>query len=249
MLFFRQLVHLLPDAAAWRVTVQKTLRRFLLGLTQFPADAREFIDAVYADHFSESTRELALWEEQFGLTEAATEDARRLQIAGAWAAQGGQSPRYLQDTVRAAGFDVYLHEWWLLPATVPRVARNPLTYTAQPKIGSVQCGDDLAHCTSPSAPVPLVLPVGAELEDIYPQCNRWLANPDDIHYLVNLMLTRDAPPPVPEDPARWPYFLYFSSATIGTKAQVPAARREEFERLLLKIRPAQQWIVTYVDYV
>jgi hypothetical protein len=35
----------------------------------------------------------------------------------------------------------------------------------------------------------------------------------------------------------------------GTTANVPAERREEFERLLLSKCPAQQWLVTIVNYV
>lgn len=255
MLFFRQLVHLLPDATAWRVTTQKKLRDFLNGLAQAPADAREFLDAVYGDLFPDTTREIALWEDQFGLRPASTESARKLQIAGAWAAQGGQSPRYLQDTVRAAGFDVYIHEWWM-PGTYPPVARDPREYTDQPRIGTVQCAaldntTDLRCCTAASAPLPGVIPPGLEVEDLYPQCNRWLVN--TVRYLVNLTLTRDAPPPVTDDETKWPYFLYFGGPLDVddniTKANVPAARREEFERLLLKLRPSQHWIVTYVDYV
>lgn len=252
MLFFRQLVHLLPDAIAWRVTTQKTLRRFLLGVSQWPAGAREFVDAVYSDLFPDTTREIGMWEQHFGLTPAATETARRQQIAGAWSAQGGQSPHYLQTVVRAAGFDVYVHEWWQ-PGTQPPVARDPRDYTEQPRVGSIQCGMNHARCTHPSAEPPDEIPEGLEYEDIYPQCNRWLANTITVAYLVNLKLTRDAPPPVPDDSTKWPYFLYFGGPLDGggaiTKAEVPAERREEFERLLLKLRPAQQWIVTYVDYV
>jgi len=254
MLFFRQLQHLLPDATAWRVTTNKTLRRFLQGLAQAPADARDFIDAIYQDLSPDTTRELATWERHFGLTAATTEATRRLQLAGAWSAQGGQSPRYLQDVVQAAGFNVWLHEWWQ-PGTTPRVARNPRDYTDDPRIGTVQCAEmDLAFCcTSPDAPLPDPMPAGIEVADLYPQCNRWLTN--EVGYLVNLNLTREAPPPVPDDTGvavadqRWPYFLYWCGQVFGMKAQVPAARREEFERLLLKLCPTQQWLVTYVDYV
>jgi hypothetical protein len=84
-------------------------------------------------------------------------------------------------------------------------------------------------------------------ESYPPVANAWLVN--EPGYLVNKLLTRDAPPPVPSDPDRWRFFLYFGAEDFGVKAAVPVARREEFERLLLKIRPAQQWIVTLVDYV
>jgi hypothetical protein len=250
MLFFRLLVHLLPRGIAWQVTVDKQLRRFLQGLTTAPANVRDFIDAVWLDIFPATTRALDDWEREFGLTAATTESARRLQIAAAWSAQGGQSPRYFEDVVRAAGFDVHVYEWWV-PGSMPRTLRDPHAHTTVPQLGTVQCmPHDMAGvncCTANDAPPPDPLPVGVELYSLYPECNRWLVN--DVGYLVNLNLTREAPPPIPADSARWPYFIYIAGSTIDTQATVPAARRDEFERLLLKLRPAQQWIVTYVNYV
>jgi hypothetical protein len=246
MLFFRQLVHLLPRAIAWQLTVDKSLRRLFEGLASASANLRDFVDLTWLDAFPETTRELDRWEAQFGLQPAAgaTESARRLGYAAAWAAQGGQSPRYLQDVVQAAGFPLFVHEWWV-PGSDPPVARDPHPYTEQPKIGTVQCGRPFANCTATEQAPPLVLP--GPLFDLYPQCNRFLVN--ETHYLVNLNLTRDAPPPVPDDEDAFPYFLYFGGEVFGTVVEIPAARREELERLLLKLRPMQNWIVTMIDYV
>lgn len=250
MLFFRQLVHLLPSGLAWRVTVDKTLRRWLDGVSQATAHVRDFVDAVWFDLLPETTRELDRWEDTFGLTAASTDAARRLAYAAAWAAQGGQSPRYLQDVVQAAGFPLYVHEWWV-PGSGPPVARNPHTYTLPPFIGTVQCSllpfPSQQCCTSIDQAAPDPLPPGVTIFDLYPQCNRFLAN--EPKYIVNLTLTPEAPPPVPDDPNAYPYFLYFGGATFGTSVNIPADRRDELERLLLKLRPAQQWIVTLVNYV
>ncbi len=103
------------------------------------------------------------------------------------------------------------------------------TLTA-PLIGTVQCGDPDAYCGNPDA-----------------QCNGFLVN--DPGYIVNLDLTPRPPPRVPENPARWPFFLYIGGETFPDHAEVDETRRAEFERLLLKLRPAQQWVVTLVDYV
>lgn len=229
MVFFRQLQHLLPDALAWRLTAtSKTLRKFFEGLAAAPADLRTFVDSTYDDLLPAKTRELPTWQRQFGLLALGTDAEQRAQLASAWQAQGGQSPRYLQDVVRAAGFDVYIHEWWE-PGTMPRVKRDPRAYTVQPQLGSTQCGQTAARCG-----------------EVHAACNRWLQN--DVKYLVNRNLTPLAPPPVPDDPARWPHFLYWGGATFGTAASVLAARRTEFERLLLKICPAHCWLVTIVNY-
>lgn len=248
MLAFRILQHLLPRGEAWKTTIEKTLRRFFLGLSAQPEETRDFIDKVYLDLFpatarsvddpdpAEASGALEEWESQFGLYPADLADvaARRQALDAAWKAQGGQSPDYLQGILRAAGFDVYVHDWW--SAGPPYVARDPRSYVNQPRLGTWRCQDLPTTATKPTC----------SAFSSRPRCNRFLVN--DPHYLVNLDLTRRAPPPVPDDPSKWPYFMYVGGASFPSHAFVPATRRDEFERLLLKLRPTHLWIVTLVDY-
>jgi hypothetical protein len=239
-LFFRIFQHLLPRGAAWKVTIAKTLRSFFLGLSEQPAVAKGYIDDVYFDLFPATTRELNEWEKQFGLeltdmTSAPAVVAGRLALAAEWAATGGQSPSYIQGVLQTAGFDVYVHDWW--SSGPPYVARDPRDYTDLPLIGLYQCTGDAFRYTS--QPQCSGLPT-------QPQCNAFLAN--DPHYLVNKDLTRRAPPPVPDDDTKWPYFLYVGGETFPDHAIVDITRRAEFERLILKLRPLELWIVTLIDY-
>lgn len=222
MPFLRIFKHLLPDAIAFRLTHDKRLREFFEGLTGASEDARNFADLVWEDLLPGTTRFLELWEQQWGLRGDGTDADRRKRLAAAWSASGGQDPRYLQDLVQQAGFDLYIHEWW--SSEDPFVARDPRVHTNQPLIGTVQCGEPLAQCGEPTA-----------------LCNRFLAN--DTKYLVNDDLTRNAPPPVPDDPATWPFFLYFGAQTLGDDAPIQMNRRGDLEQLLLSVCPAQQWIV------
>lgn len=236
MLFLRVFQHLLPDAEAWRITVAKQLRQFFEGLAGAPTDAVQFVDEVYGDIFPRTTRELNEWERQFGLTLTdMTSDpavtAGRLALAAEWAALGGQSPSYIQGVLQTAGFPLYVHEWW--SSGPPYVARDPRGYIDQPLIGLYQCTGD----GEPSQPQCSDLPT-------QPQCNGFLAN--DTHYLVNLDLTRRPPPRVPDDPDTWPYFMYVGGETFPDVAIVPVSRRAELERLLLKLRPTQNWIVELI---
>lgn len=113
MLWLNVFKHLLPTGRAWRLTVDKNLRSFFDGLSGAPADARTYIDDVYDDLGPDTTRELDAWEDQFALPSTQlTEAQRRARLDATWKALGGQSPRYIQDTLQAAGFDVYVHEWW-----------------------------------------------------------------------------------------------------------------------------------------
>lgn len=254
---FRVFRHLLPDALAWRIlqgSVEweigedheigeedlliggrfggRTLSRFFEGLADgAPTAAIEYSDAVFGDLFPDTTRQLAEWEEQFGIPPNDDETERRLNLAAAWAAGGGQDPAYIQGVLHTAGFtNVFIHEWWEPPNEAPRVARDPRApLTEQPRIGTVQCGEPLALCGERDA-----------------QCNAFLAN--DPRYFNNKTLLPVAPPPIPDDPSYWPYFLYFGGETFGEDAIVSPSRRDELERLILKLRPAQHWIVTLITY-
>src|SRR5687768_9476272 len=113
-LHFRAFEHLVPRAQAWRLGLGKQLRRLFEGLVPSFEREREFADDVYLDLFPDTTRELEAWESQYGLEPAPSdsEATRRLALAAEWAATGGQSPAYIQGVLQAAGFDVYVHEWW-----------------------------------------------------------------------------------------------------------------------------------------
>jgi hypothetical protein len=244
MAFVRTLIHLLPRAWAWRVTQRTNLRRFFDGLGPAFDDAKAGIDEPWEQLSPATTTELAEWERQFGLQPNPNEAIRRLNLAAEWRATGGQSPAYVQDVLQTAGFDVYVHEWWSSgPPTY--VTRNPHDYTEIPLIGTVQCTPETYRFDGQplcSDGLPDYL---GRLVPQY-QCNAFLVN--DPHYLVNKLLTQEAPPPIPNDPAVYPFFFYVGGETFPNHATVPASRRAEFERLLLKLRPLHLWIVTLIDY-
>lgn len=233
--------HLLPRALAWNTTTPtgeraaaKRLRQFVEGLAGFVGQVVEFVDLVYLDLLPASTRELVAWEKQFALGSGGSVADRRAKLAGAWALQGGQSPDYLQRTLHAAGFDtVFIHEWWT--SGPPFVARDPRLYVAQPLLGIYQCETGSPwECFDPDPG-----------QHLAPHCDDTLAN--DPGYLVNLDLTRRAPPPVPNDPSRWPYFLYLAAQTFPDRAPVASSRLAELKELILRLAPAQQWIVLLVE--
>lgn len=245
---FRLLQHLLPRALAWDTgpaksnrdgAVGKRLRQYVEGLAGLPGDVRAFVDLVLLDVWPETTRELAAWEKQFALNPGGTEVERRLKLAAAWALQGRQSPDYIQRALHAAGFtSVFIHEWWdPYGPPPPYVARSPLPHVRQPLIGLYQCEpSNQWQCFDRGLGEPLA-----------PHCDDTSVN--DPGYVVNLDLSRRAQPPVPTDPARWPYFLYFGAETFPERAGVAASRIAELKEILLRLCPAQQWIVLLVDPV
>ena len=271
MIFLRVFKHLLPSARAWRITVDKKLRQFFEGLSGVGSDVKTFFDSTWLDIFPETTREITAWENQFGLRDTGiAEQERRDRLTASWRALGGQDPSYIQDTLRANGFDVYVHEWWE-PGTQAEpgvkqcvIPRNPLVWLRREFTGVsslIDCGEPTALCGEPFAEAgsslqpagyPLVNKVFQTTADIIPLCGESLAESGEPEASCgNYVKFREdlRQYTVPTDPAKWPYFLYIGGETFGTLSQVDPKRRDEFEALCLKICPAQQWLGILVEYV
>jgi hypothetical protein len=268
---FKTLQHLLPNGRAWRATaVNKQLTRLITGLSAWGGDARSALDTDYDELQPAATGALDEWENQFGLPPSLTPDSdRRARLDAAWKAVGGQSPRYLQDTLRSAGFDVYVHEWWAPGAEPPigshacAVPRNPLLYLRLdnlPNYQVVDCGEPFAEGGEPFAecgnsinPIgyPLVNKIEYSSPDQIVLCGEPFAECGEADaacgnfFDYEKLLRRYT---VPTDPTKWPYFWYVGGAVFGQQASVPVSRRDEFEALCLKIGPLHQWIGVMVNY-
>jgi hypothetical protein len=251
--------HLLPRGAkAWDIIVNKQLRQLFTGLVGFKDDAVAFLDAIWLDMFPAYTRELTAWEATFGLDRLdLTEAERRERLAGLWAATGGQDPRYFQDTLQAAGFDVYIHEWWEVPAADPPVARNPYLALGgvQPGCGDpdAECGEPIMECGNSTATNGSMLVnkiYTAELQDTV-LCGELLAACGEVGAECGEnsgVIFNRVTYPIPSDPDDWPYIFYVGGETFNDQASIAASRREEFEDLILKIKPAHLWVGMLVDY-
>lgn len=272
-MWLRLFKHLLPHGKPWRLVIDRTLRKFFVGLTGVGEDAKTFVDRVWQDIDPETTREIVEWEAQFGLDDPGlTEQQRRDRLAATWRAQGGQDPAYIQRVLRENGFDVYVHEWWV-PGTEPAVGvkqcvtpRNPLLllrreYTNVVPGPYIHCGEALAQCGEAEAqcgnnlePVgyPLVNRILKTVPDIEPLCGEAdAACGEELAQCGNYLGFRTEYQNyiVPLDPTRWPYFLYIGAQNINDIAEVDPKRRDEFEALCLKICPSHLWLGILVEYV
>ena len=225
--------HLLPRARAWGLSTNTQLREFIDGLAGFSEDARSFIDETWLDIFPATTRELDVWEKQFGLPNVPlTDSERQSRLDAAWKAQGGQDPRYLQDTLQAAGFDVWVHEWFD-PTGLPAVGvqacvtpRNPNSYLR-------------AEYSSTGTPYTVLCgEVGMECGEVGVECGE---SSEPLGYpLFNKVVSTQA--------------LVISLCgeavmeTFGTQATITPNRRNEFEELCLRICPVQQALGIMVTY-
>jgi hypothetical protein len=264
--------HLLPNARAWRITVEKQLRQFFQGLTGIGEDAKAFIDDVYSDLDPQLTRELSTWEGQFALRDTGlTTQQRRDRLDATWKAQGGQSPRYIQDTLQAAGFDVYVHEWWVpsvehptggsVGGDVTPVARNPfdflddgtggLPFLMMDGTADAQDGDADSQDGATATPVgyPLVNKISISTTTVIGEGSAEMqdggASAQDGGLLTVFSLKQYV---MPTDPTKYPFFLYIGGQTFPDQANVQGSRRDEFEDLCLKICPTEQWLGIIVNY-
>lgn len=270
MTFLRIFKHLLPNARAWRVTVDKRLRQFFAGLSGVGEDVKTFFDGIWLDIFPQTTRELDTWEQQFALPDTGlTEQQRRDRLAATWKTLGGQDPRYIQDTLRGAGFDVYVHEWWdPINDPTPGVKecvtpRNPFSVLSSPEIErffnatagnpAVTCGNPIATCGSSTNPVgyPLVNKVFTSRPNYRVTCGNPAATCGaPAATCGNYVDFKDVQLPyfIPTDIDKWRYFLYIGGPNFGDVARIDPRRKDEFEELCLKICPAQQWIGVIAEY-
>lgn len=236
-LFFRIIQHLWPISHAFDLTDQdKQFTEFNQALTVIGGEVKTFADDVYGDLFPQTTRELDAWETQWNLpfNSALSEQERRDRIANAWSSLGGQSPRYIQDTIQGAGFtNVFLHEWWELPAGSPPVARNPNVI--------LQNNDDLLVNIITFTVKDFI----TGLDEAIMECGE---TPAQLGQYTQFIFS-EVEYEIPSDPELFPYFLYFGDETFPNRTTVPADREAEFKQLLLKICPAQQWLGLLIDYV
>jgi hypothetical protein len=261
--FFRIFQHLLPKSRAWRIVVEKQLREFFEGLGPFQADYKLFIDQIFEDIDPALTRELLKWEDQFQLSGTGNETERRSALDAAWKAQGGQSPGYLQGILRDAGFDVFVHEWWFFVGPV-RMTRDPRDFLKGivPAPAAI-FGEPEAVFGEPPAVFGATIVDGFVLVNKGPgvtyaipspasafgEPSAVFGEPEAIFGETNGFRFIPESFPIPDDPDKWPFFVYVGGATFPEKADVPIERQIEFERMILKYFPGQLWIGMLINYV
>ncbi len=270
--FLRLFQHLLPSGKAWRITIDKRLRQFFAGLTVIPDGVKSGADAVIMDVFPATTTKVSQWEDQFGLQRVGLSDAaRRDRLAATWSQlYGGQSPRYIQDTLQAQGFDVYVHQWWepvpgrpnggSVNGNATPVARNPFDYLwdgVSPRqfVGAghelMYCGGDSAFANSQIDPPGYALVNKTKVVNLTPiGCGNTLLTCGGLSAAsgAESLTFADKTYTLPTDEATRPYFLYIGGEAFPDTATIDASRKDEFERMCLKICPAQQWLGILVNY-
>jgi hypothetical protein len=258
--YFNIFKYLFPKSNAFSLFIQKNLTKFIEGLTAIPDDFRTYIDNIYYDLFPNTTRALSEWDNQFGLSRPIDESIRISNLDLRWKLKGGQGRDYLQNALRSAGFDVYVHE--NNPAIDPAIfligdfimvagGLNAYAGRSDAYAGKTTEGELLVNGFIPVATDQRLYIANAG-NGTYSGNNDAVAG-----YFTNFYVA-DKEYEVPTDPNEWPFLFFigglatrnsnYELETIA-KAMIPESRKAEFLKLILMIKPAQSWVGLIVEYV
>jgi hypothetical protein len=251
---------LFPRGNAFSLIIQKKFTQFIEGLTALPDDFRQYIDRVWLDLFPDTTRELELWNKQFGIVPGQNSIAmQRTNLASRWANDGGQGADYIQSILQAAGFNVQVHE--NNPPVDPDVFLNSIpqmvagganAYAGRDDAFAGRTGGQLLVNGPVVTNIPLYLCVsGAEFMSA--------GNEAALSGYFEKLETIDKIYSIPDDSDYWGWFFFIGGdatrnetthelETIET-VNIPNSRQREFKDLILTLKPAQSWVGLLIEFV
>ncbi len=270
--FFDAVRSLLPDGPAWRLPARSNIRAVFKGCVSEFDRVAERAANTYTDLLPQKTRHLDTFNKQLGIdTQALDEQQKRDTLAHEWQnLSSNLSAHNLQRTLRAHGFDVYVHEAFD-PATpmtagtqvVPQY-RDPRlhvrsTYTT--RIYNSGAGEAHMQAGEPAAQAGFILEA-----DGYPLANIAFETKPVLSCVAgdpsmqagelkaqageySALERKRVNPTLPDDPKYWPYFIYIGGANFGELANISSLRRRELERICLQRKPAHCWLAMLVKYI
>ena len=259
MRFFNQFQHLLPRGKAWTIVVDKPLRRLFVGLSAAAREAVAHIDRAYLDVFPDTTTKLTQWEQQFNLRDPGlTDQQRRDRLTATWRARGGQSADYIQRTLQAAGFLVYIHEWFSPSEQLFRLgvdaarAGNSGVQLGNPRSGSITTRNPNLYVRDDGTTSSYEHELGTTEAELGDEDVELGALSNEAGYLLVNKIFNNAGARVeylvPDTPTEWPYVMYIGGFTFPNTVTVDPKRQDEFEDLLLSIAPGHLWMGVLVLY-
>jgi hypothetical protein len=220
---------LYPSGRAFKMPFGGASEKLHRGLIASEArlldDARALFDAIIADNSNYTADDASAWEVRLGIAASSSTSLadRKKAINQKLNYPGTNGPRqhyvFIQDQLRAAGFDVYIWENKFL---------GPVTKTPEQVLGT----------TTGSAYHATTLQHATGLQHGNTFSNK-IAN-----YVEE---RRDAPYVVSD--YRFTFFVTGSDSSITTFASIPEARKDEFRQLLLMLKPAHTVGFLFVNYV
>jgi hypothetical protein len=251
--FLPTIKKLLPNGRAFRVFFNTQIEQVLDGSQLEAGRVKVFIDSIRDSGIPDSNLPadaLDDWETFLGLpmNTSLTDAQRRERITGKYAGQGGQGPDYIQDTLQAAGYPVYVLE--NIPTDNPSVR----AYTS--RLGGLSLGEstlgaytdriDPRSVTGVLIPGPPVW----ETERIYAASlgNMTLGETTLGEYVGTI--TQEVPYVIPGMPSTF-IFIWFLTGPNGLDdfVDIPQELEQDFINQVIQIKPAHTWVIAQVNFV
>jgi len=189
-------------------------------------DAQSTIDSTFPDNDNFTIEDCGLWEYRFGISinpDTILADRKKAilrRMGRGRNVPARQHKNYIEYQLQTAGFDVYVYENGFIEGG-EKVYKRPDEITLITP-GSVQHGGDSQHGIG--------LQHGGGSSQL-------IAN-SIIHNEIHSV----------SDETLWATF-FIGGSTLGSFADVPAKREEEFRELVLKLKPAHLVAFTFINYV
>jgi len=229
----RFIAFLLPKSRAFWITVNKPLRQLFEGVAIVAKTIHDHLTDIFLDIWPTSTTKLLQWSQQMGFAQEQTITT----IEAAWADGGGQSPSSLQERLQAAGFDVYVHEWWEVPAASPPVKRNPITL--------INAGNEVLVND-----VTVASPKYVNQFQSVAAGNTQFQGDNDVRFGdINGLLYLQKNYATPSITDEYVHYWYVGDSTFPDKADVADTKYDELKRLIYKYKPTHTRVVTLVNLV
>lgn len=262
--YFNLFKYILPKSNAFNITIQKWLTKFFEGLTALPDDYRDYLDTVYLAIFPDDTNSIELWEDQWGIRNpASTLSMRRNDVDIRWKLKGGQSAYYLESILQGAGFDVQVHE------NNPKVDPDNFisaNFVMTCGMTTAVCGNDDAFAGKTGGYILAngFIPETTALRDYLMVCgwdgvdNITCGQQEAVCGYFNEFVVNPKIYSIPDNSDYWDdVFFIGGDATRNPTTHVLTAietvtldadRQQEFESLILKIKPVHTWAGLMIDY-
>lgn len=189
-------------------------------------DAKATIDSTFPDNENFTADDCSLWEYRFGMvTDTSLSVQQRRAAIYRRMSRGRNIParqhkNYIEAQLQLAGFDVYVFENGFIEGGV-KVYKKPEDIIAG-LAGEVQHGENSQHG------------IGMQHGGGNSQVIANSYKPNEIYSVSDERLWATA---------------FVGGSTLGSMAEIPAKREEEFRELILKLKPAHLVFFSFVNYV
>lgn len=233
---------LLPFGRAWNILLSNFFQKVVRGIMLTAERISIYFVAIKNDVFPNTTRDIALWEEQFALPTAdgLTEQERRDRIAARWSAQGGQSPTYIEDVLASLGIIAKVYENFNL---YPNRFGSGRTFGDGGTFSNGTAIDPRSFLYKNAVRFGQGRRFGDGCTFMDPEDNF-----DDV-ILVNGFIPGKTYT-VSDDPEKWVFYFFIADPSdINVPVYIPKALKSAFITTLLQIKPTHTRAVLNVVYI